>query len=119
MSYGEVKPHGSVMDSIKLEWHSGPMPGPDDPVAQRVRLLRGVLRMNQAAFAVHLGVPPQRLNNVETGTQPLARELAFIIRAETGATTDWLWFGDARGLPYQLARDLEEAAEKARTPRSA
>jgi transcriptional regulator with XRE-family HTH domain len=78
-------------------------------VAQRIKLLRRVLGMNQSQFATFLGVQQQRLSNVENGINPLSRDLAFRIRERTGVTTDWLWFGDARGMPYQLARDLEEA----------
>lgn len=90
--------------------------GEDRDVVRRIKALRKLRGMNQAAFAAFLGVPAQRLNNIETGRQPLSRDLAGKIRAKTGATTDWLWFGDARGLPHQLARELEEAESSITDP---
>lgn len=60
------------------------------------------------AWAAFLGVSDQRWNNLETGL-PLSKDMAFkLVQRVPGLTTDWLWFGNAGGLPVDLARRLGE-----------
>jgi hypothetical protein len=81
--------------------------GPNMAEAERVIHLRKVLGYPTSnSFAVFLGVSPTRWNNVENGT-PLSRDLVFrLVRAIPGLTSDWLYFGNSDGMPFELARRL-------------
>ncbi|HWL04522.1 MAG TPA: helix-turn-helix transcriptional regulator [Xanthobacteraceae bacterium] len=84
--------------------------GPEDPMAQRLRLLREALNeSNATAFAERLGISASRWNNFERGT-PLSREVAIkLVRAYPGLSLDWLYLGETRGLTLEMARTLDEA----------
>ena len=61
---------------------------------------------SQSAFAVFLGVGLTRLNRIENGDS-ISRDIATIMcRKIPGMTLDWIYFGNAEGLPLQLAREL-------------
>src|SRR5262245_11973330 len=92
------------------------MPDANPIIAQRIKTLRAVLGMNQTEFAAYIGVARTTIVNIEAGGERgLPRTVADKIRQRTHVTTDWLYWGDQRGLPYQLARDLEEKAKIARS----
>jgi transcriptional regulator with XRE-family HTH domain len=86
----------------------------NETAAQRVRLLRRVLGLNQITFAKFLGVTHSTISQIEGGHRDLPIRIAGKIREKTGVTADWLWWGDSRGMPYQLICDLQAATEKAR-----
>jgi transcriptional regulator with XRE-family HTH domain len=87
----------------------GKLPRSDQERAERANRLRRALGYPQSsAFATFLRVSPQRWNNVENG-KPLGSELAIrVVRAVPGLTLDWLYFGKADGMPFELARRLGE-----------
>jgi len=92
------------------------MPDANPVIAQRIKTLRRVLGMNQTEFAAYIGVARTTIVNIEAGGQRgLPRTVADKIRQRCHVTTDWLYWGDVRGLPYQLARDLEENDTTARS----
>lgn len=80
---------------------------PHAETATRVRLLRESMGYQTSnAFAAYLGVSAQRWNNVEIG-MPLSRDMAFLlVRKVPGLSLDWLYFGNAAGLPLELAKRL-------------
>jgi hypothetical protein len=73
-------------------------------------LLRTALaRQNQTQFASGLGIGATRWNAAENGA-PLSKEVAFLlVRTFPGLTLDWLFLGNAGGLPVILQRELEAA----------
>ncbi len=86
----------------------------DEAVAQRMRLLRRTVRpgMTIKEYAERfLGVGYSRYLNVEHGS-PLGKDLAGVIRKKVhGITTDWMFYGDTRGVHLDLLRDISERAE--------
>lgn len=83
----------------------------ETPEGRRLRLLREALgETNASAFAMRVGLSPSRWANVETGGLGIGRDFAQrLIKAVPGLSVDWLWFGERRGLSYDLARRLAEA----------
>lgn len=80
--------------------------GGDALTAKRVKLLRQTLGFTESKdFAAHLGIGKQRWNAFENGA-PLSKEVAFLLREQTGVTLDWLYFGEPWGLPSQLVHQL-------------
>lgn len=86
---------------------AAPHPESNEAVSERLRLLRKALDFDtSSAFAAHLGVSPQRWNNVENHV-PLGRDLALtLVQKHPGLTLDWLYRGKTEGLPLALARLL-------------
>jgi len=82
----------------------------DEAVADRLKLLRRVVSgESQTAFAARLGIETKRWNNFERGS-PLSKEVAFlIVKKFPNVTLDWLWLGNADGMPVRFQRELEEA----------
>jgi hypothetical protein len=93
---------------------------PDDSeVAERVKRVMAYAGYDDCGgFATFLGVEYNRLNNVLNGS-PLSKPLAFrMVQRIPGLTTDWLWFGEASGLPMELVKSLgglPAGSEKAKT----
>lgn len=74
---------------------------------RRIRLLRGLFGESQTEFAFRLGIPFKKWNHYERG-YPLSRETAFILQQKVpGISTDWIWFGNEKGLSDTLQRRLE------------
>lgn len=71
-------------------------------VGKRITHVREALGQRQAEFARLVGISQQALNNYERGRQRPDIEQAMKICERTGATLDWLYFGDASGLPSRL-----------------
>jgi transcriptional regulator with XRE-family HTH domain len=79
----------------------------DLEVADRVRRVQRHLGYEtDEEFARALGVTKQRINNVLRGSA-LGRDLAVkMVRRVPGLSVDWLWFGNASGMPVGLATEL-------------
>lgn len=81
----------------------------DMAVAERVQRVKEYLGcVTDQAFADELGggVSANRINNVLRG-HPLGRELAArLVRRVPGLSVDWLWFGNAAGMPIGLLKAL-------------
>ena len=65
---------------------------------------------NQAAYAAHLGVTPQRLNSPIRGGGLSKRLNALIRQSVPGLTSMWLEDGDIRGMPPELLDVLADVA---------
>lgn len=81
-------------------------------IGERLRLLRLALDMSVAAqFAAYIGIEPQTYNNWERGRQRPQLDMALLIcRRVPGLTLDWIYLGEAAGLPMGLNDKLIEAA---------
>jgi len=77
-------------------------------MAERMRFMRERLGYKRSAeFARFLGVSPQRWNQVETGAEPLSRQLAqLIIEKIPGMTLEWLYFEARRDPNFELMHRL-------------
>lgn len=84
-------------------------------IGDRLKLTREALGLNQAAFARLVGISPQGINNYEKGTQRPQLDQAFQICRATGATLDWIYFGDRSGLPGRILDKLPPPASERRT----
>ena len=77
---------------------------------RRLKLLREVCGYaSQQLFADALGIEKGTLGQYESGRSYPKPDALGRIRQLTGATSDWLYFGDAGGLPVMLAQRLQEA----------
>jgi hypothetical protein len=83
---------------------------PESTHVERIHAIMDVLGFQYAnVFAMELGVSQSRLGNILAG-KPLSKEVALkIVRKCPGMTLDWLFLGDPRYLPYELAIRLDAA----------
>lgn len=74
-------------------------------------MLRKALGEERASIlAKRLHLSASRWSNVESGGMPIGRDFAHkLVKAVPGLSVDWLWFGEKRGLSYELARRLDDA----------
>lgn len=77
-------------------------------VGHRLRLAREALGLKAVKLATSLGISQQRLSNVERGSRPLDMEIAMALSEKHGITMDYLYRGDFRGLPLELATRISE-----------
>jgi transcriptional regulator with XRE-family HTH domain len=81
---------------------------------KRLKLLREVCGYpSQQTFADALGMEKGTLGQYEAGRSYPKPDVLGRIRQLTGATVDWLYFGDAGGLPVALAQRIQEAINQA------
>lgn len=77
-------------------------------IGQRLEALRLALdQSHQAEFARFVGIAPTTWNNYEKGYRRIRLEEAMKVRAKTGVTLDWIYYGADDHLPAHLARKLE------------
>jgi hypothetical protein len=82
----------------------------DAAVAERLVRLRELLGYETPhGFANYIGVDVTELLVVENDLQLGWRLADIIVRKVPGVTLDWLYYGNASGLPLALARALEPA----------
>jgi len=90
-----------------------------EAIGTRLAKVRKTLGRSQSALAEVLGMSSQRYNNYELGrTQPPPPVLAQIWRL-TGATSDYILFGNESGLPFDLVMKLREIDAQEAGKRSA
>jgi hypothetical protein len=97
--------------------HTTLLPESDEAVSQRLKLLRtAIARQNQTQFAARLGIGVARWNMMENSGQ-LSKQVAFLlVRNFPGLTLDWLFLGNAGGLPVILQRELDAAGASIAPP---
>lgn len=72
-------------------------------IAARLKQTRTALRLTQVAFAGGAGIAPNTYNQWEKGKQRPDLDQAQALCDAYGLTLDWIYRGDASGLPYNLA----------------
>lgn len=81
--------------------------------AERLKLLREVCGYgSQQTFADALGIEKGTLGQYERGRSYPKPDVLGRIRQLTGATIDWLYLGDASGLPMSLYERIRAAANQ-------
>ena len=73
----------------------------------RLKTAREALKLGPAnAVAARLGVTPTTYSNYETGVSRMPVDVMAKLIAQTGLTSDYLYFGIASGLPVRIATIL-------------
>lgn len=85
-------------------------------VGERLRLIRQAMGMSQAELCRTLNILPQTWNNFEKGVNRIKPPDAFKVRKLTGATSDYIYFGDTRGMPFDLMQEIERIAREEGDP---
>jgi transcriptional regulator with XRE-family HTH domain len=92
----------------------------DDPqtgtkaVGERLTRLRESYDMTPAEFCRWTGFGQQAWSNYERGYRLIRLDQALRLGQVTGASLDWIYRGDASGLPFRLASKLlPPASERA------
>jgi transcriptional regulator with XRE-family HTH domain len=70
------------------------------------RAQRHAREMSQAEIARLCSISAQAWNNAETGDNRIGIDNAMKIAKRTGASLDYIYFGDTRGLPHVLAIEI-------------
>lgn len=81
-------------------------------IGERITMIREALGMIPADFARLVDLTTQSLSNYETGYRRPNLDQAFKIARKTGATLDYIYFGDESGLPQRIAVKLAEKARR-------
>lgn len=83
------------------------MPPPDplsrEAVADRLRMTREALGLNQAEMGRRVGISAQAWSNNELGRDLISLKQAMKICVATGVGLDWIYRGLMHGLPHDLA----------------
>ena len=74
--------------------------------AARLRVTRMALGLSQAEIARQTKIQPAAWNNAETGDNRLKIESALRVCRRYGVTLEWLFRGDIRQLPSELAEKI-------------
>jgi len=86
------------------------MPGPDETIpriAARLRATRQALGLTQSELCLRAGIARNTYNQWEkAGGRPQLDEAKKLCRTFE-LTLDWIYFGDARKLPYELAAKID------------
>jgi len=78
-------------------------------VADRMRLTRVALGLTQAAIGRLAGIGAQAWNNNERGRGRISLDQALKLCVATGVSLDWIYRGEMRGLPHELAVKIQAA----------
>lgn len=75
-------------------------------VAERLRLLREALGFDQAEMCRRTGIGVSAWNNAETGDNRIGISNAIKVRQAFGIGLDYIFMGDQRALPAELATKI-------------
>jgi transcriptional regulator with XRE-family HTH domain len=82
----------------------------DVDVGRRVARLRQVIGLTQPAFGEQIGLSQPHVSQIESGLRRLSIETAMLACAQWGVSLDWLYRGDANGLPVRLHKAISAHA---------
>ncbi len=63
----------------------------------------------QTAFAEQIGILPHKYNVFERGKRRISLGVALLIWERFGVSLDWMYCGDATGLPASLYKKLKRS----------
>lgn len=84
---------------------------PQDPTAQRLRILRGRTSLTQAAMAAKLGIGVRSYKFYELGLRPLPVSVALQICADLHVSLNWLLLGREEAATSAVLDLAETSAE--------
>ena len=79
---------------------------PPERIGPRLHKLREHLGLSQSKMAESLGISQPQWSQYESGTRKLTVEVACVLAERYAVTLDWLYLGNAAGLPMQLGLAL-------------
>jgi transcriptional regulator with XRE-family HTH domain len=86
-------------------------------IGQRLRWTREALRLRQVDWCRGLATSQQTWNNFERGYSRISIKEALKVCDVTGVSLDWIFRGDPRLLPYELAQEIRIQQERGALPR--
>jgi transcriptional regulator with XRE-family HTH domain len=86
-------------------------------IGQRLRWTREALRLRQVDWCRGLETSQQTWNNFERGYSRISIKEALKVCDVTGVSLDWIFRGDPRLLPYELAQEIRIQQERGALPR--
>jgi transcriptional regulator with XRE-family HTH domain len=118
-----LKPDGFATLPVMESSHHR-RPDSNEAIGERLELLRrayGVVQgykreMSQSEFARQCEIGIQAWHNVESGNSRIGLNNAMRVRARTGASLDYIYFGNRTGLPHVIAvaiAEIEKTAKRA------
>lgn len=81
-----------------------------EQIAERLQSLRKVMGLTQVAMCELAGCSTQEWNNWEKARKRIGVDNAIRVSTATGVSLDWIYLGDVRGLPYELATKIQARA---------
>jgi transcriptional regulator with XRE-family HTH domain len=101
-----------MVDSIAMSVSVPEFDTSPEAIANRLAKVRMARGLTQVSMATALQISNQRWNSYEIGrTHPPAAILALVWRF-TGATSDYILFGNESGLPWELLQKLRAQGEE-------
>jgi transcriptional regulator with XRE-family HTH domain len=88
-------------------------------IGERLRLLRLALGLSQSEIARRIGAKPSQWNNYEKPLVRIRIDEAIKLSQTFGVPLDWVYQGDARMMPYELKRRIDDMREPPKASRSA
>lgn len=82
-----------------------------DDLGERLRLTREALSLTQVALCRRTGISTQAWNNYERGAKRISVDNAIKLRQRLGIPLDWIYCGDMRAVPLEVATKLQEFYE--------
>jgi transcriptional regulator with XRE-family HTH domain len=80
----------------------------DSAIAKRLTETRLALGYRtQTALAEQIGILPHKYNPFERGKRRISLGVALLIWEKLGVSLDWMYCGDATGLPASLYKKLK------------
>ena len=86
-----------------------PNPYSLEMIAERLKLLRRTLDLSQQMMGTMAGVTGNAWHNYEVGRRWIEIEQAIRLKITTGCPIEWIYTGDERGVPRDLAKRLATA----------
>ena len=71
-------------------------------IAPRLAALRSFTKLSQDAFAETLGITQPAWSQFESGKRRITLDVAATVVRRHGVTLDWIYFGEASGMPIRL-----------------
>lgn len=88
-------------------------------IAERLRITREASGLKQAAWCRLTGVSAPAWNNYEAGNRRISIDEALKVCAAVGVTLDWIYRGQAAGLPMNYATEIQRLRNSPAARRSA
>ena len=77
-------------------------------IAERLRLSRQALGYTQAVLSRIIRGPDSLWGNYEMGIRRISLDKAFLLKAATGLTLEWIYYGDISRVPPDLAEKIQQ-----------
>jgi transcriptional regulator with XRE-family HTH domain len=84
-----------------------PLPTSVAEIAERCRLSREALGYTQATLSRIIRGPASLWGNYEMGIRRISLDKAFLLKAATGLTLEWIYYGTMSGLPADVLAKIE------------